>query len=1094
MTKKLEYILGLDLGVQSVGWAIIRIDDENPVAVEHCGVRCFDSGTGVKSEIEQGKDEPRNFKRRSARQIRRNQWRRKRRTLKLFNILRNHNLLPIGNGIGDFPQQRQEIINHLDKQLAENFSLLDNRIDAHLLPYKLRAFALDRELPPFAFGRVLLHLSQRRGFLSNKKTAPKNEDEGQIKKEISQLQNEINEKGFRTLGEYFASLDPEEKRIRQRWTGRSMFIREFNEIWKAQAALNSNLTDELRKKIYGVLFFQRPLKSKKGSIGKCELEPQHRRAPAASAEAQKFRYWQKILDLKVQKPDGFLRDLSREEQDKLADALELSEKQTFSAIRKLLGLTKPKGAYRFNLETDGVKEIRGNSTSTRIGEILKERWFSVDNETIDETEKSKNVASALPKTEKDALISEILQFEHEDALTRRLEKRFKFDTNTASQLAAIRLEDGYVKHSKTAINKLLDVMIDRRICYATAKKEIYGKDDANEATFEFLPQILKSLNKKNLNNADIPFFKDDLRNPIVLRTLTEVRKVVNAVIRKYGKPKMIRVELARDMKKSRSERDMDNKKNHANEAKREAARSQIIKETGNIEPKPIEIKKIILAEECNWECPYTGKQITVVNLLGAEPQFDIDHILPFSRSLDDSYTNKTLCEIHENRHVKKNQTPFEAYGGDPQRWHEILTRVSNFRGTHASIKLQRFKMETIPDNFPSRMLNDTRYISRLAGDYLGLLYGGKVDADGKLRIQTSSGGMTAYLRGEWKLNAILADGGDRKNRTDHRHHAIDAVVIALNNMGTVKKLSEAAERASDMHLHRLFVKGGIELPMENFVAQVRAAISNINISFRANRRVSGGFHDDTNYSPPIKGFNKIGKQVEYRHIRKPLQNMSKDEIENIVDPSIKRLVKEKLERLGGDTRKFTEEELPYISTKSGRIIPIRKARIRKVIGTMTLAPTTAKERHVAPGTNHHIEIFEVFDDSGNVKKLDWRCVNLFEAVQRVKLKRRVIADSNHYGDGTPTQLKFSLAKGEYVRATLPNEDTVLLRVCKISDGDISLCLHTDARIESLRKEKNSKDQQSDFQKYRITSIKKLNQFKLHKVTVDLLGCIHPAND
>ncbi|MDR2754323.1 MAG: type II CRISPR RNA-guided endonuclease Cas9, partial [Planctomycetaceae bacterium] len=962
-----------------------------------------------------------------------------------------------------------------------------------------------QELPPFAFGRALLHLSQRRGFLSNKKTQNKNEDEGLIKKDISQLQININEKGFRTLGEYFASLDPEEKRIRQRWTGRQMFIDEFNAIWNKQAETNSKLTDELRKKIYDALFFQRPLKSQKDLIGKCELEPELRRASLASVEAQLFRYWQKILDLKIQEPDGFFRDLTREEQNTLAEVLEHTEKLTFSAMRKLLGLTKPKGAYKFNLETDGVKDIRGNSTSARIGEILKERWFCVaktdetqsadlwgilpENENEKET-KSKNqkllqkpsaADSVLSKEDKDALINEILQFENEDALARRLEKRFKFDTNTASQLAAIRLEDDYSKLSKTAIKKLLAVMLEKRIRYATAKKEIYGKDDnednKNTTPIDFLPQI-----QRDLKNLDVPFFKSDLRNPIVIRTLTEVRKVVNAIIRRYGKPQLVRLELARDMKKGRKEREGINKKNRENETKREKARLKIIQETGNKEPKPIEIQKILLAEECNWECPYTGKTITVGNLLGSSPQFDIEHTLPFSRSLDNSFTNKSLCDIDENRHVKKNRTPFEAYGHDPQRWHEILTRVLKFRGTYAEIKLQRFKMETIPDDFTSRQLNDTRYISRLAGEYLGLLYGGKTDADANLRVQVSSGGMTAYLRDEWQLNAILADGGDKKNRNDHRHHAIDAVVIALNDMGTVQKLSKAAEQASDMGIHRLFVKGGIEHPIPNFVQKVRDAVGKINISYRVNRKVSGGFHDETNYSPPKISIDETGKPVESRHIRKPLQSMSKNEIDNIVDPVIRRLVLEKLERLGGDPKKFTENELPYLTTKSGSIIPIRQARFRKKISVITLAPNTAKERHVAPGNNHHIEIVAVLDNNGNEMRWEGIIVTMFEAYQR-KRKKEPIINRNH-GEGK--RFKFSLSGGEYLEMENDEQEMILCRITTISGNSFEGRLHYDARpIMEMKKILGARIR---------GSINGLIKRKARKVTVDLLGDIHPAND
>ncbi|MGL4594323.1 MAG: type II CRISPR RNA-guided endonuclease Cas9, partial [Thermoguttaceae bacterium] len=278
----MRYILGLDLGVQSIGWIIIDIKNGTIVKM---GVRCFDSGTGSESEIEQGKDESRNIARRAARLTRRNLRRRKRRVLKTFNILRNHGLLPMGHGIEDTPEQRQELINELDKQLSEKFLPKGDCIAAHLLPYKLRAAALDEKLPPFAFGRIMLHLAQRRGFLSNKKTQGNNDEEqGTVKPAINELDKAMKDGNFRTLGEYFASFDPEQKRIRQHWTGRKMFTDEFEKMWKAQSRLNPKLklTDELKKRIYHALFFQRPLKSQAHLIGKCQLEKNQRRAPKAS--------------------------------------------------------------------------------------------------------------------------------------------------------------------------------------------------------------------------------------------------------------------------------------------------------------------------------------------------------------------------------------------------------------------------------------------------------------------------------------------------------------------------------------------------------------------------------------------------------------------------------------------------------------------------------------------------------------------------------------------------------------------------------------------------------------------------------------------
>jgi CRISPR-associated endonuclease Csn1 len=1161
----MKYILGLDLGVASIGWAIIEIDDnQNPVRIIQLGVRCFESGTGTQTEIMQGKDESRNLARRTARLVRRNLWRRKRRTLKVFNILRNAGLLPMGKDFNDSPADRTELIHQLDKQLRDD--LAKEGIYTDILPYTLRTLALEKPLPPFALGRVFLHLSQQRGFLSNKKTSTKDEDEGKVKTGISDLQKAITEKGSRTLGEYLASLDPHNLRIRQRWTGRQMFQDEFAAIWNVQATGQSPLlTRTLREKLFKALFYQRPLKSQKDLIGRCDLEPDYRRAPSASVEAQRFRYWQKILDLEVEEPNGVYRSLTREEQDKLAAELEHTEKLTFSAMRKLLGLTKPKGAWKFNLETEGVKDIRGNSTSARIGAILGDRWFKRKESDLPEADDYWGVLadeSVAPLTnteqvqllsqfEKTALIDEILQFEHEDALARRLEKHFAFDSSTASQLAAVRLEDEHISLSKMALRRIVPTMLEKRVRFATARKEIYeiekiakvlvdlfgidldtGKQltcialndhektvtnvslllveegikkisvadvikTVNDNKFDktaicdFLPQVERD--KKNLTK---PFFKDAVRNPIVLRSLTEVRKVVNAIIRKYGKPEIIRVELARDMKKSRKERIDIDKKNRENEKKRVDAAKLILREFNNAEPKPIEIQKILLAEECNWQCPYTGKTITPRTLLGDSPQFDIEHTLPFSRSLDNSFINKSLCDVYENRHVKGGKTPFEAYGHDQQRWHEIMCRVSKFQGTFAELKRRRFEMREIPEGFVSRNLNDTRYISRLAGEYLGTLYGGKIDADGTLRVQVSSGGMTAYLRGEWKLNEILNDGNE-KNRNDHRHHAVDAVVVACNNAGTVQKLASAAEQASDLGKHRLFIKGGVEMPFADFKQEVGNEVARINVSFRADRRVSGGLHNETNYSPiretkekidKNKSWKKNWKTVESHHIRKPVTSLTTEkQINDIVDPVIRRIVLEKWQKL--DKRKFTENDLPFMTTKDGRHIIIRKVRVRDNTSTITLAPETVKERHVAPGSNHHIEVFEVLDSRGNVKKTDWRCANLFDVMQRMRVKLPIIAKSDHYEDGnTPTRLKFSLAKGEFVEATLPGEDIVLLKVASISEGDMSLSLHTDGRIAKEQKETG------DFQKYRVQSVKKLEQFKIRKVLVDVLGNVHSAND
>ena len=176
-------------------------------------------------------------------------------------------------------------------------------------------------------------------------------------------------------------------------------------------------------------------------------------------------------------------------------------------------------------------------------------------------------------------------------------------------------------------------------------------------------------------------------------------------------------------------------------------------------------------------------------------------------------------------------------------------------------------------------------------------------------MQVGPGRITAYLRDEWALNAILADGDDdEKNRGDHRHHAVDAIAIALTDAATVATLSRSASVA-EMRGHRLFVAEEIGKPWPLFVDDAREAINAVNVSYRVNRRVSGALHQETLYGKPQRQRGENGKEAEFRHVRKPLQNMSSDEIENIVDPTIRGLVQAKLEEIGGDPKKVFSDPL-----------------------------------------------------------------------------------------------------------------------------------------------------------------------------------------
>jgi CRISPR-associated endonuclease Csn1 len=964
-------ILGIDLGPNSLGWALLRLNDSNEGIIA-VGARAFEAG--LDNLETDGRGKSRNVERREARLRRRQYERRSRRKEKLAHILQQHGLFPSGHV--DTSEGRHNILNNLDASL--NF----------VSPFKLRAKALNEKLSPLELGRVFYHLAQRRGFKSNRKsTLKKNEDIGKVKQVVSELQKAIEQNGKRTLGEYFAGLNPYQQRIRGRYTSRQMYEDEFHQIWESQRRYHPELlTDDLRKVIHDAIFKQRPLKSQKHLVGTCELEPGRKRAPLALLMSQRFRYLQKINDLQILNLDtGEVRDLTEEERQTLTQSLEHVNELSFPRIRKLLKLQR---TCRFNLEEGGEKRLMGNRTAAKIIDAIGlERW------------------QKLSEQEHDALVEDMRSIVEDETLKKRCIRVWKFDEETAEKLSQIALEEGYVNFSKQAITMLLP-RLEAGTSLQTAIKELYPERfERLEEPLEFLPPL----------DSD---YMPDIRNPIVTRSLTELRRVVNAIIKQHGKPDFIHIELGRDLRQTAKQREKTVKRMRANEKARKDAAGKIAKEAKINNPSRDDILKVLLAEECDWTCPYTGRKIKMQSLLGAHPQFDIEHIIPRDRSLDDSFFNKTLCYAEENRNRKHNRTPYEAYHGTEQ-WDDIIARVRRFKGDARNEKLRRFLMtpeevEKILPEFTSRQMNDMRYAARLAKKYLGLLYGGVkddgIDTDGKRRVMATSGGVTAYLREVWGLNSILGDGPG-KSRDDHRHHAVDAIVVALTDAGTIKMLSDAARRAQ-LERRRRF--GKVEPPWEGFLQQVREHIHNVVTSHRLDKRVRGPMHEETFYGTPYTG--QDGKT--YVHVRKPVEALSARDIDSIVDPSVREAVKTKLAELGQQDPKkafAAPENHPSLKSGDNRSIPIHRVRIRRALETFPVG-RDGRIRYVQSDTNHHMEIFEVLDEKGQTIKWDAEVVSMYDAYQR-KIKGEPIVRRNH---GKRTCFLFSLACGEIIE--LDNED------------------------------------------------------------------------
>jgi CRISPR-associated endonuclease Csn1 len=985
-----SYTLGLDIGSKSIGWTLLR-DKPKPSIVD-IGVRVFPEGVDRDTK---GAEKSKNATRREARGARRVHQRRNLRREKLIKTLRESGILPEGE------QELQEL---LKKE-----------------PYQFRAKGLDEKLSLFEFGRALFHINQRRGFKSNRKTGREKED-GKVAKEAGELRQKIKEAGCRTLGEYFARLNPEEQRIRDQYTFRSMYEEEFDKLWEKQSEYYPEvLTDELRAKVRDeIIFYQRPLKPTDDLIGMCDLEPDERRCPRSDWFARRFRILQDVNNLKIHSPDGTERGLEDDERRIILKELDAHEKVKFNRLRKKLGLLETQefnAEYEINEKGKKRDKLKGDefAAAMRSRNVFgAKRWDSMGEQ------------------EKIELNNACLELD-DDELVEKMISGYGFSEEKAERVLKIPLPQRYMSFSLKAIRKLLPLMED-------------GKR-TDEALDEVYPDRNKMEEIKEEDKLPLP---EDLRNPIVNKALFEVHKVVNAIVREYGKPKKIAIEMARDVKGNLREREEIQFKMRENERRNDEARTRLIQDINILNPSRDDIIKYKLWEECGRICPYTGKQISQVDLF-INPVFQVEHILPYSKSLDDSYLNKTLCCVNENR-LKGNQTPYEYYHGDKEKFEEIKQRVN--RTAMPYWKKQKFWQEKVDtDKIIERELNDTRYICKEVVKYLKQIC---------RNVTGTRGTVTAALRYQW---------GFIKDREDHRHHAIDATVVAVTKQKHLRELAQSKYSSEGIRF---------KPPWLHFREELAEKVKHINVSHRATRKVSGALHEETSYG--ITGQTDEKGQDVFVY-RKKLEDLTGPMVGKIVDPVVRQIVKDRLLENGidpGKVKKIPKEvwnkPLYMKNIKGDKKVPIKKVRVRDVFKNMILLKDKEGRpyRAVAPGSNHHLEIFEYKDEKGNIKR-DAKVVTMFEAAQRNKRGENVV-QRDHGADK-----KF---------------------VCSLSTNEMVMMKDKKGEMDLYRVQKMDKNKMVRFRHHKAATIEKREEyidktaylFDGHKVTVDPLGRIHRAND
>ena len=711
--------------------------------------------------------------------------------------------------------------------------------------------------------------------------------------------------GKMTIGEYLMrKLDANPNfSIKNQPFFRKDYIDEFETVWSTQSKFHKELTQELRKKISKIIFFQRPLKSQKGQVGLCELEHKEievnkngktskivigsKVCPKSSPIYQEFKIWQKLNDIVItDKTYGEDFCLTIEQKQRLAEELHVREKLTKNEIIKILFKKDKSKDMNFN-------DIPGNSTSAELFKAYEQIMeMSGHEQKFDKLSGKQTVdfvtavfnglgfnTSAL-KFDKDLSGKELEQnslykiwhllYSYEgdnsstgnEGLVRKIMELYQFDNEDyAKEIAKINFKPDYGSLSTKALVRILPFM----------KQGMQYSDACKAAGYN---HSSKSLTKEEIECRELTdrlelLPKNSLRNPVVEKILNQMINVVNSIIETYGKLDEIRVEMARDLKKTAKEREITTK--HINQAKDEHAKiAEIIKRDFGFayvsRNDIIRYKLYMELKDNGFHTLYSGRYIPYRQLFSNS--FDIEHIIPKAKLYDDSFANKTL-EAKDVNLAKRDKTAFdfvkETY---PERFEEYKSIVEDLyrRGIIGSKKRDYLLMteENIPSDFLNRDLCDTRYISKKAIDILSQV----------VRVVTpTTGSITDKLREDWLLKDLMKELNlpkyktaglvniyedhngkpiekikDWTKRNDHRHHAMDALTIAFTKPSHIQYLNNMkarSDKSSSVYAierketdRRPDGKIIFKAPMKNFRQNAKEQLEALLVSIKSKAKVT----------------------------------------------------------------------------------------------------------------------------------------------------------------------------------------------------------------------------------------------------------------
>lgn len=711
----MERTLGIDMGTSSIGWAIVnRTDNEYELADK--GVCIFQEGVAR----ENGNEKPAVQKRTESRALRRHYFRRRLRKIELLKVLTAHEMCP--------PLSERQLNDWKAKKLYpldEEFILwqrTDDNKDKN--PYHDRYRALTEKLDlntrqgRHTLGRALYHLGQKRGFLSNRKDNSKQDEDGKVKNSIKELTVDMAEAGCRYLGEYFYLLYGRKDKIRTRYTSRNEhYEAEFKAICEKQ-----ELSEDLSKALHRAIFFQRPLKSQKGLVGKCSFEKNKSRIPVSHPRFEEFRMLSFINNIRVTAPDSTSRPLSPQEVKAIRPLFMRKSKTHFDfseIARKIAGKGRyackgdnNEAPYRFNFSASAT--VSGCPVTAAIASVFGDDYLSeiCSRYLLGESKNPEQILNDVWHA--------LFSFTDDDRLRNWAQKNLQLTDEQAEKFTSITLPEGYASLSLNAINKILPYLrmgyrYDEAVFMANLKAvlpaEIYADEVRRRTVQTAIAAIIEDFGNNPLDRGTtkeqcvcdylrdsygidnehldrlyhpsmIETYPDALpddkgimqlgsprtssvRNPMAMRALFRLRALVNRLLRegKIDRKTKINIEFSRNLNTANERRAIEQyqrEREAENMKYADMIREQYIAATGkNIEPTETDILKYRLWKDQKHKCLYTGEEIGIADFIGASPLYDIEHTVPRSRGGDDSQRNKTLCQVRFNRDVKRDKLPSE---------------------------------------------------------------------------------------------------------------------------------------------------------------------------------------------------------------------------------------------------------------------------------------------------------------------------------------------------------------------------------------------------------------------------------------------------